>query len=215
MGTIKKGILGGFSGKVGNVVGASWKGVQYIRSLPSSVGNPKTAKQREQRTRFSLIAKFVRSILPVIQVGFESLAGATNSAYGAAVSYNIHHATKGEYPDVEIDFPNAVIAKGALYGTDEMTVTREPGSLKMEWDPEASNNSSDTDGLMMVAYNPTRQKAIFDMNAATRAEGSGLLKLPSAWDDEDVETFALFVDEYGKQVSDSIYTGKHEVNAGG
>ena len=91
---------------------------------------------------------------PGIQVGFESLAGATNSAYGAAVSYNIHHATKGEYPDVEIDFPNAVIAKGALYGTDEMTVTREPGSLKMEWDPEASNNSSDTDGLMMIAYNP-------------------------------------------------------------
>lgn len=37
MGTIKQGILGGFSGKVGNVVGASWKGIDYIRSLPSSV----------------------------------------------------------------------------------------------------------------------------------------------------------------------------------
>ena len=31
MGTIKKGILGGFSGKVGTVVGASWKGISYMR----------------------------------------------------------------------------------------------------------------------------------------------------------------------------------------
>jgi len=30
MGTIKKGILGGFSGKVGTVVGSSWKGIVLI-----------------------------------------------------------------------------------------------------------------------------------------------------------------------------------------
>ena len=45
MGIIKKGILGGFSGKVGNVVGASWKGIDYIRSLPSTVRNPRTPRQ--------------------------------------------------------------------------------------------------------------------------------------------------------------------------
>ena len=215
MGTIKQGILGGFSGKVGSVVGACWRGVNYMRSLPSKVKNPKTAKQMDQRTRFSLVAKFVRSVLPVIKVGFKGLAGANNSAFSAAVSYNINNATKGEYPDLEIDFPNAVIAKGSLYGSDEVTAAREPGNLTMEWDPEALNNSSDTDAVMMIAYNPTRQKAIFDMNAAARADGSGSLKLPSAWDEEDVETFALFVDEYGKQVSDSIYTGKQVIAAGG
>jgi hypothetical protein len=32
MGTIKQGILGGFSGKVGTVIGASWKGINYMRS---------------------------------------------------------------------------------------------------------------------------------------------------------------------------------------
>ena len=31
MGTIKQGILGGFSGKVGTVVGSSWKGISYMR----------------------------------------------------------------------------------------------------------------------------------------------------------------------------------------
>lgn len=30
MGTIKQGILGGFSGKVGTVVGSTWKSVHYM-----------------------------------------------------------------------------------------------------------------------------------------------------------------------------------------
>lgn len=33
MGTIKQGILGGFSGKVGTVVGSTWKSVHYMRAL--------------------------------------------------------------------------------------------------------------------------------------------------------------------------------------
>ena len=36
MGTIKQGILGGFSGKVGTVVGSTWKSVHYMRALAVS-----------------------------------------------------------------------------------------------------------------------------------------------------------------------------------
>ena len=31
MGKIAQGILGGLSGKVGNIIGGSWKGIDYIR----------------------------------------------------------------------------------------------------------------------------------------------------------------------------------------
>jgi hypothetical protein len=37
MGIVKKGILGGFSGKVGAVVDGSWKGISYMRSLPQNI----------------------------------------------------------------------------------------------------------------------------------------------------------------------------------
>ena len=36
MGTIKKGILGGFSGIVGTVVGANWRGMDIMRSRPKA-----------------------------------------------------------------------------------------------------------------------------------------------------------------------------------
>lgn len=214
MGTIKKGILGGFSGKVGNVVGASWKGVDYIRSLPSKVRNPRSKGQVAQRTRFSLIAKFVRALLPVIRVGFKQSAGAYNSAYSAAVSYNVQNAVKGEHPDFEIDFSNAMLSKGGLTGTYEATATREPGILNAEWEPEARGNASVEDHVAIAAYNPIKQEAMYDLHAASRGDGSGELQLPTAWDGDEVEAFVMFISEDGKQVSDSVYTGRLEAPAG-
>lgn len=49
MGKIMQGILGGFSGKVGTVVGGTWKSISYIRSIATSVANPRTEKQLRQR----------------------------------------------------------------------------------------------------------------------------------------------------------------------
>lgn len=63
MGKIKQGILGGFSGKVANVVGSSWKGIAVMKSLPLSVANPKTAAQLLQRARFSILVKIAANIL--------------------------------------------------------------------------------------------------------------------------------------------------------
>lgn len=52
MGKIKQGILGGFKGKVGTVIGSSWNGIAYMRGLAQSVKNPKTAAQLQQRAYF-------------------------------------------------------------------------------------------------------------------------------------------------------------------
>lgn len=62
MATIKQGILGGFSGKIGNIVGSSWKGVAVMKAQPLSVANPKTALQVENRTTFSTGVAFAKSI---------------------------------------------------------------------------------------------------------------------------------------------------------
>ena len=74
MGTIKKGIMGGFSGKVGNIVGASWKGIAYIRSLPASVHNPRTEKQVTQRTRFSLMGRLLKMLTPILRIGLKGMS---------------------------------------------------------------------------------------------------------------------------------------------
>lgn len=57
MGKIKQGILGGFSGKVGSVVGSSWKGIAVMRAEALSYNDQKTAKQIEMRTSMGFMAR--------------------------------------------------------------------------------------------------------------------------------------------------------------
>ena len=59
MGKIKQGILGGFKGKVGTVIGASWNGIAYMKGLPQSQKDPKTAAQVAQRSFFREVQDLV------------------------------------------------------------------------------------------------------------------------------------------------------------
>ena len=57
-GTIQKGILGGFSGKVGTVVGGSWKGIDYMRCKSNRRNFNHTDKQLAQQLKFLPISVF-------------------------------------------------------------------------------------------------------------------------------------------------------------
>ena len=64
MGIINQGILGGFSGKVGPIVGCHWKSKYYIRAHAAKVSNPRTKKQQEQRSKFATAFRDVMKIAP-------------------------------------------------------------------------------------------------------------------------------------------------------
>ena len=62
MGKIKQGILGGFRGTVGTVVGSSWNGVAYMKGKPQSVRNPRTEDQVQQRNFFKDLQQLVAQL---------------------------------------------------------------------------------------------------------------------------------------------------------
>lgn len=88
MAKIKQGILGGFSGKVANVVGTSWKGRAVMKSQPLSVANPRTALQTEQRGKFSKIAQLASSILTTFVQPVENPISGNVSGYNKFVKDN-------------------------------------------------------------------------------------------------------------------------------
>jgi hypothetical protein len=63
MGKIKQGILGGFSGKVGGIIGTSWKGIAIIKAMPLSVAQPVTAKKTNAKNRFASVVAFSKPVL--------------------------------------------------------------------------------------------------------------------------------------------------------
>ena len=64
-GVITGGILGGFSGKVGAVVGGKWKNTDYMRGyvIPA---NPKSEGQQDQRGKIGRLVSIAKSVLSTI-----------------------------------------------------------------------------------------------------------------------------------------------------
>lgn len=95
MATIKQGILGAFSGKVGSVVGSSWKGIPVMKSLPPSVSNPKTAKQIAQRNNMSQLVSMAQPILADVLKPLLDRFQSKQSGYNAFIKENMSKVVNG------------------------------------------------------------------------------------------------------------------------
>ena len=113
MGTIKQGILGGFSGKVGTVVGASWKGISYMRGQAQHVKNPRTAAQLYNRAALRAITDALRPIATTLQITFAKSAGKM-SAFNKAVQINYKKAIINQDGQPVVDFSKLILSKGTL-----------------------------------------------------------------------------------------------------
>lgn len=89
MGIIKQGILGGFSGKVANVVGTSWKGIAVVKSQPLSVANPRTAAQVAQRAKLAACVKTLQPILSEVIKPLNDRFAGQMSGYNYALQKSI------------------------------------------------------------------------------------------------------------------------------
>ncbi len=61
MGTIQTGILGGFNGTVGTVVGANWKGISVMRARQKGRKTTFSPAQLQQQARFALMINFLNA----------------------------------------------------------------------------------------------------------------------------------------------------------
>ncbi|MEX0646190.1 MAG: DUF6266 family protein, partial [Balneolaceae bacterium] len=157
MAKLSKGILGGISGKIGNIVGASWRGIDYIRSKPSKVNNPKTEAQQRQRARFGLIMALLKKMKPFLQIGFRGSAH-KQTPLNAAMSVNIREAITGEFPDFEVDTSKLTVSTGNLHGSSNASLDLSAAeNATITWQSEAGiSNASDEDVLMVLLYNQAR-----------------------------------------------------------
>lgn len=204
MAKILNGILGGFSGKVGTVIGACWKGIDYMRGLATSVTNPNTPAQIEQRARFSLIIAFLRPLTGLLRTGFRS-AAIRQSAFNAAMAYNVKNAISGAYPAFAIDYPKVLFSRGSLAGVLNPTcVAAADNRLNFTWDDNSQEfNSMASDQAVLVVYNPFRKQAVTLFGGASRVTGAENILLPEVFTGDTVECYIAFMGASGSEISDS------------
>ena len=208
MGKISQGVLGGFSGKVGNVVGGTWKGIDYMRIKPSNVSNPRTQGQVDQRSKFSTVLRFLQPMTEFLRVGFKLYANKMTQ-FNNAMSYNLNNAITGAYPSFTIDYANALVSRGNLTGAlDPAVSSPSAGSVEFTWDNNTgSGNAEGTDKALLVVFNPSKNQAVYETEGAARNVTSDTLTVPTDFSGDTVETFIGFVSENGKEIANSVYIG--------
>jgi hypothetical protein len=215
MGTIKKGILGGFSGKVGTVVGGSWKGISYMRSLPQSVKNPRTVGQVSQRSKFALTLNLLKPMTTFLRTGWKLYAH-RQSPFNAAMSYTLANAITGTYPDYDIAPSKVLVSRGSLAPATNARVIPAPGFINLTWDDNSGVGSAKpTDKALVAVLNTAKGESITNDAGADRMTGTQTVPVPADWMGDSVEIYLGFISEDGREVSNSIYLGQSDVNNSG
>ncbi len=208
MGKIKQGVLGGFSGKIGNVVGGSWKGIDYMRIMPASVANPQTEPQMDQRSKFVTTLRFLQPLTQFLRTGFKNYA-IRMTAFNNAMSYNIKNGVAGEYPSYAIDYPNVLVARGTLASALNPTATSTvAATVAVAWqDNSSEGNASALDQTLIVIYDGLKNEAVYHLKQTTRADQAETITVPASFSGSQVQCYIAFISADGALLSNSKYAG--------
>jgi hypothetical protein len=153
MAFMRKGLMGGFTGKFGNQSGYLYRGKTMVRSLPGKRKGPPTTAQIIQREKFALVSKFLQPVgsfmTQVHKKAFKVMTG-----YNKLFSLNIQEIVTGEYPDFRIDFSKVLLTRGSLSNVRGVMITPlRTGYLVFRWrDDSGCGNALASDKLYMTFY---------------------------------------------------------------
>lgn len=127
------GLVGGVTGKIGNIVGYYRRGKYLARAYNPNTTNTNTKLQETQRNRWRMLMDFLRPSLPTLKIGFGYVKPGYELPY--AMKANMP-AAKVESDEVSIDYPKvkfsnedaAIMSEITNCSLDGITLTVEVGT---------------------------------------------------------------------------------------
>ena len=207
MAKFEVGVLGNFEGKVGTVVGAKWKGIEYMRHKGRKSKKPFTQAQLEQQARFSCVAKFVSKFTDLLMACYTDTPVKTAINHAFADIYA--NAIIGSYPAYKLNYSKVPICDGTLHNANSLaTAAAGNGMVKFNWvDNTNGPKAKATDKAVLAVYCPELDQAIFTLQGAERRAGGDSLNVMN-FTGKAVETWIAFMSADGQLVSSSFYTGR-------
>jgi hypothetical protein len=210
MAKINHGILGPVHGKIGSVVGATWKNIPYLR-LPPRKKSKKTQPTPAQiacREKFKFVQEWLLPFFPYVTIGFKNYAF-RRTEINAAFSAVYQQATLGAYPNLSIDYSKVVLSKGSLPPLYQVQMQRDaPDTVSLTWQRNYNDNSSFDDHVMLVLY--SRDLKITDgfIGGVKRTDMQCRFQLNPKLVGQSLDVYVSAVSLNGKRVSDSEYLGR-------
>lgn len=208
MATFTQGPLGGFSGKIGHVVGTQWRGKNVMRSLPTEGKKTYTAAQLLQQERMKVTQTFLKGIQFLLAETFGSKTE-KNPPNNNAMSYHMKEALIPTATGFEIDYTKVLIGLGPL-GTIEQPILQrtDPDTLTLQWTDNSNQGYAyPDDGLIVVAYAPEINYFESYTGAYQRHDSTCELIIPKAFEGLEIVLWATFYNTDKQLAATSKYLG--------
>ena len=209
MATIPNGILGNLNGRLGPITGYQRNGVTVIRIATRKKDNVNSPGRLAQREKMRLCNQFTRAFNGT---GFFKKTfpghGHTGTGLSRATSALMHLAITGTYPSLSLSYPAALISKGLLPRAASAQSTRDAqNNIIFNWENNSdTGTASPDDKVVLVAYFPEFQQAVFSVGNAVRKDGTAVLNLREM-QPYQAHTWIGYVSADEKDAADSVWCG--------
>jgi hypothetical protein len=203
----QEGLLGDFSGRIGNLVVYKLKGKTVIRSMPAVKRGPARGRLKQTQDGFSRVMTVVRGLKAFVKVGFHDFAGG-DYVFQRALSENLKRYHSAGSP-AGLDW--LLLSAGERAGTQQLSLEVNGISATIKWgEPEPDKPWSENDTVMVLALNTSNLQSTQKSSTARRSQGKATLSLPPAKEGERIRVFVAFMHLEGrmtglspKNISDS------------
>ena len=116
MGKFSRGILRNLSGKIDQIVGSAWRGIDYMRGMPRIRKNRQLSPaQVAQQAKFGMMTAFLSPLRTVLDVGFRNTPSKATT-YNYALADSISVAISGVYPALVLEYSLVKLSRGLMPG---------------------------------------------------------------------------------------------------
>lgn len=207
MGKIPFGILGPVYGKAGNIVGYVLNGQHIVKAVPAKTTKPMTKPRKTSCGRISEISEFFSPMKTFLRVAFSPAArGTTENWYNLAMKYNNPHVVKGAFPNLEIDYPKAVLSMGPLEKPVNPLVTLLDDQVTFNWEVVEADKWLEGEAMLMV-YFPETNAAVYKISGMRRDVGEDSVTINQKQKNMMMVAYMTFVSSDRQTFSDSVYVG--------
>ena len=193
------GILGGFNGKVGTVVGYRWKGIWCVRSHNALARNPRTEAQQAHRAMFKAEVQLAGKMRWAVNVGLKLPADEMNmTAQNLFVKGN-QHAFSSVEGFFKVDYAALQVSYGpvAPVAMTEASVD-EDNVLNIKFEKNPLRRSCDShDSIFFWIFCEELQEGYLS-NPVYRRMQKASVALPDEFQGTTLHIYAFAQDEQGR-----------------
>lgn len=208
MSVVSNPLIGKTRQSMGNATFSSWKGINVLKTKATSVANPRSDGQVQQRGAFSQIVAAFRGMPAAVRAGYKKLA-VRKSEFNAFMSETLDTAFDMTTVGVALLIPALVkISKGTIAQSPLLTGVADVSLATITCTfattaPQPGQSVSDK--AIICAYNSTQKVWAGGATAGLRSAGTSSTPMPADWVAGNAVTIYLgFYNSLSGESSDSV-----------